>query len=110
VMMTVSMAGAAATIESAATPTTAIRASTSIATAIATASAIPATAAEGPLEARTRAAADAGRITLREVFARSAARGAGLAREEDLVFPRAGCRDLSRLGFEFLIVMFVMLF
>src|SRR5580765_5185991 len=90
----------AATIEAAASTATAIGTSAAIPTipTIAAASTIPAAsaAAEGPLEARTRAAADTGRVTRLKFFARGATgtRRTRFAGEKNFVFRGAGCRDL----------------
>ena len=102
----------AATIEAAASTATAIGTSAAIPT-IAAASTIPAAsaAAEGPLEARTRAAADTGRVTRLKFFARGAtgARRTRFAGEKNFVFRGAGCRDLLRFVFELTVLVFVML-
>jgi hypothetical protein len=111
VMAATAVSGTAATIETAASSATAVGTSTAVPT-ITAASAIPTApaAAERPLEAGARAAADTGRVAWLKFFAGSATgtRSTRFAGEKNFVFCRTGCHDLRGFAFE-LAVLFVML-
>jgi hypothetical protein len=110
---TTAVSGTAATIEASASTPSAIGTSTAITTAITAASAIPAAAAaaERPLKAGARAAADTGRVARLKFFARRAAgtRGARFAGEKNFVFCRAGCGGLRGFAFELALALFAVL-
>jgi hypothetical protein len=108
-MMSMSVVGTRAPVESAASAAP-VRATTAIASVAAT-TAIPASTAERPLEARTIISTDARGIA-RKVFAHAArVWSTRFARKQDRVLLRRGsCGDLLRFSFVAMVVMLRVLF